>query len=80
MFDSIKKWARARKMQAEQDSYMRGYNYAAGQLVMHGLSVKTALLNEIAHGYDAWRPFDVGMSAAIHDYCVRTRGAADGGY
>lgn len=67
MFTRLKKWIDYRKAMRSYAAYERGYNYAAGQLLMHGLAIEQDLLNQSTNPFEM-TSFDAGMGAAIRDY------------
>lgn len=65
MFNAFKKRFQAHKTNADFASYMIGYRYAAGELLMHGVHVAADLE---ARAYGSSDPFDKGIEAAVRDY------------
>ena len=62
MFSFLKNFKKAQRVQ----SHLRGYEYAAGEL-LSGRKSPFALEAEICRVFEPDNPFDDGMDDAIHD-------------
>lgn len=67
MLKAITQFLKKRKLNSDNEDRIRGYNYAAGQLLKSGDMIVDRLEDESSCGFDRTK-FDAGMQEALTDY------------